>query len=232
MSSGLRRRIPGEGRGGPGEGRGEPDDPAEVNSWYSPESARELLEPVASPWWVAGGSAIDLFLQRVTRDHEDLDLAILRRDEGTFRRLLQDWQLWPSLGEGRLDPAPLQAGSPVPPDRDAVWCRRTPESRWAFELLISGTDGDEWIFKRNAAIRVPIARLGLTTAGGVPFLRPEVVLLFKAKGMRARDRADFDQVVGHLNSEVRQWLRGALLATHPGHEWIERLNDQEAGSVV
>ncbi len=194
-----------------------------MNSSYSPRSARELLEPVACPWWVAGGCAIDLFLDRSTRNHEDLDLAILRRDEGAFRRHLQDWELWPGLGEGRLGPAPLQAEAPVPRDLEALWCRPTPTSSWAFELLLNRADGDEWLFKRNEAIRVPVDQLGLATPEGVPFLKPEVVLLFKAKAMRARDRADFDQVVGELRPEARGWLHRALVATHSGHRWIDRL---------
>ena len=108
--------------------------------------------------------------------------------------------------------APLQAEAPVPRDLEALWCGPTPTSSWAFELLLNRADGDEWLFKRNEAIRVPVDQLGLATPEGVPFLKPEVVLLFKAKAMRARDRADFDQVVGELRPEARGWLHRALVA--------------------
>jgi Aminoglycoside-2''-adenylyltransferase len=194
-----------------------------LNSSYSPGSAQALFESILSPWWIAGGHAIDLFLGRSTRDHEDLDVAILRRDEEGFRSLLASWDLWPSLGDGRLDQAPLQDGSAVPADREAIWCRPQATSPWAFELLLSRTDGDEWLFKRNPAIRLPLDQLGSATPDGVPFLKPEVVLLFKAKAMRDRDRADFAQVIGALAPEAQRWLRRALVETHSGHPWIEHL---------
>ena len=36
-----------------------------------------LLSDFRRPWMIAGGWAIDLFLRRVTREHEDVDIAIL-----------------------------------------------------------------------------------------------------------------------------------------------------------
>jgi hypothetical protein len=39
-----------------------------------------LLAGIDSPWWIAGGWALDLFIGDQTRAHEDLDVGILRRD--------------------------------------------------------------------------------------------------------------------------------------------------------
>jgi Aminoglycoside-2''-adenylyltransferase len=196
-----------------------------VISTYAPRDARNLFGQASRPWWVAGGWAIDLFLGQVTRDHEDLDVAILRKEELVFRSFLADWDRRTSVGEGRLDAVPLRTGAPVPSDREVIWCRPSSESGWAFELLLSRTEGDDWLFKRNPAIRRRVDELGSATPDGVPFLRPEVALLFKAKAMRARDRDDFEGVVGELAPEARRrWLRDALVATHPSHEWIGRLH--------
>lgn len=42
------------------------------------ESIATLLNPLSNPWGFCGGWAIDLFLNRITRSHKDVDVAILR----------------------------------------------------------------------------------------------------------------------------------------------------------
>ena len=61
------------------------------------------------------------------------------------------------------------------------------------------------------------------TADGIPYLQPEVVLLFKAKAVRPKDELDFAAVLPHLESSRRLWLRDALTLVHPGHAWLESL---------
>jgi hypothetical protein len=39
------------------------------------------LRPFSGHWWIAGGWAVDLFLGEQTRVHDDVDVAVLRRDE-------------------------------------------------------------------------------------------------------------------------------------------------------
>jgi Aminoglycoside-2''-adenylyltransferase len=47
---------------------------------WNPDKAATCFAALHVPWWIAGGWAIDLFLGRQTREHEDLDVLILRRD--------------------------------------------------------------------------------------------------------------------------------------------------------
>lgn len=62
---------------------------------------------------------------------------------------------------------------------------------------------------------------------GIPFLAPELVLLFKSKTTsgkkRGKDKADFEKVYFKLEPKPKAWLRWALTATDPSHPWIERL---------
>ena len=51
-----------------------PDD-AEWDAW-TPQDAARRLAGVRAPWAVAAGWAIDLFLGRERRDHEDLEIAV------------------------------------------------------------------------------------------------------------------------------------------------------------
>ena len=72
----------------------------------------------------------------------------------------------------------------------------------------------------------PIAEIGSTSDLGVPFLRPEIVLLFKAKRPRRRDEEDFRNLLEVLSGESRSWLRSALSVVHPGHPWVGHLKGE------
>jgi Aminoglycoside-2''-adenylyltransferase len=46
-----------------------------------------LLSGLAVPWWITGGWAIDLAVGHVTRDHADVNVMMLERDEHALRGL-------------------------------------------------------------------------------------------------------------------------------------------------
>ena len=102
---------------------------------------------------------------------------------------------------------------------------REPETGvWRFDVFREPSDGDEWVCRRDEAIRLPYNRLIERTEDGIPFLRPEIALLFKAKGsQRDKDQADFTAVAPLLEPERRRWLAAALERIHPGHDWMEAL---------
>jgi hypothetical protein len=51
-----------------------------------------------------GGWALDLFLDRETRRHDDLDVALLRRDQGAPHDHLRGWDLRYATAEHALEP--------------------------------------------------------------------------------------------------------------------------------
>ena len=64
-------------------------------------SGLEVLHSLRRPWFVAGGWAIDLFLGRETRNHQDIDIAIFREDQFELRRHLANWK-WEKTVNGTL----------------------------------------------------------------------------------------------------------------------------------
>jgi hypothetical protein len=104
-----------------------------------------------------------------------------------------------------------------------VWCRRTPTSPWVFEMLLNDSNGTDWLFRRDHRVHLPLARIGRMTSDGIPYLVPEIVLLYKAKNVREHDKQDFESAMSTLGPERRSWLRAALDVVHPDHPWIERL---------
>ena len=87
------------------------------------------------------------------------------------------------------------------------------------EFLLNEHDQetDEWVFRRDARIRRSLPAAFLT--GRLPYLAPEIVLLYKAKAPAPKDDADFNVVLSYLRHDQRAWLRDALHVTAPGHRW-------------
>jgi len=172
-------------------------------------------------WWIAGGWAIDLWLGRRTRDHADLDIATLRRSQRAFWERLGDWDL--HLGTAPDVVEPWSARGDVPPPLHAVWCRPSPTNEWAFEVLLNDSDETHWLFRRNHAVRMPLTDIARMSDDGVPYLVPEIVLLYKAKNVREHDAVDFEVALPSLDAPQRAWLRDSIETVHPGHPWLERL---------
>ncbi len=183
-------------------------------------AAAEVMRGFPGPWCVAGGWALDLFLGRQTRPHADVDLAVFRDDQHTLQRHLSAWKLL-KVEDGRL--SPWAAGERIEPPVHEIHAMRSAREPAALEILLNERRGDRWVYRRNAAVSLPVARLILAGAGGVPVLCPEVVLLYKCKAPREVDEGDFQRMRPHLGDERSAWLAAALTLAGPGHRWIAEL---------
>ena len=91
--------------------------------------------------------------------------------------------------------------------------------------MIDDTDGDDWLFRRDHRVRRPIESLtGRASTPELSVLTPEVQLLYKSKGLREKDVADFHAVLAHLTEGERDWLRTTLELVSPYHPWISALS--------
>ena len=192
------------------------------NVWrtLTPQDAVVLLSALTAPWWIAGGWALDLYMRRVTRAHKDLDVGILRKDAQSQLAALRGWDIFEAKN-GVL--SPLVAGDAPGADVNSLWCRRTNASQWELELLLDRSEGEAWVFRRDARITRPLSHAIRRNSEGIAYLAPEIQLLYKARAMRPEDQADFEQVVPHLTHEAQTWLRKALLSIDREHVWISML---------
>jgi hypothetical protein len=189
-----------------------------------PEAAREEFAGLAAPWWIAGGWAIDLFLGRETRLHEDLDIGVLHRDHLAIQAHLiaRGWNLH-CAGDQPHTLRPWPIGESLALDNHCPWARRDANSPWEFQLLINPGDEQTFISRRGPDLRLPM-REAVIERGGFRVLAPQVQLHFKAKQTRPRDEADFNNVLPLLDASARAWLRQALARCYPGHKWIPRFD--------
>ena len=77
--------------------------------------------------------------------------------------------------------------------------------------------------RRDDRVRRPMGRMVARTRDGVPYLRPEGVLLYKAANLRPKDRDDFVAIAPDLDAESVRWLVDALSIAYPAHQWITAL---------
>ncbi|WP_206796480.1 nucleotidyltransferase domain-containing protein [Amycolatopsis sp. MtRt-6] len=190
----------------------DPAGPAEVATMFS---------QVTVPWWIAGGYAVEFAVGRAFREHADVDVLFLRRDQRAIQEALPSWEWWAADPPGTL--RPWAPGEVLGDDIDDVWCRPTATAPWRIQFMLDKAEGDEWIFRRNPAVRREIAALGGISAEGVPYLAPEVQLLAKAHDTRPKDEQDFAAALPVLDAAQRRWLAEALEATYGAHPWLGRL---------
>lgn len=186
-----------------------------------PELA-SLFAGVREPWWIAGGWAIDLFVGRPTRSHGDVDVQIRRDDQLAFQAALATWDLHAADPPGTL--RPWRRGEVLPLAVQDVFCRPKPTAPWAFQFNLADTLGEQWVFRRDRRVRRSLAALTRRSAEGLPYVAPEVQLLFKAHATpRPKDEHDFAIAHGLLSEEARAWFDAALALYSPEHPWRTRL---------
>ena len=169
-----------------------------------PAELATVMEDFDGPWWISGGVAIDLFLGKTTREHEDIDVSVLQAHRPSLDDTLSGWDL-DEVHDYEL------------------WARRAADGPWEVEFLLEQRQGDQWVYRRDPQITMPLGHLGKVTADGVPYLVPEVVLLYKSKEPRETDQADFEAALPKLGIGARCWLAAALEVVHPDHHWIGRI---------
>ena len=198
----------------------EPD----VSKWdaWRPDEVARRFDGVSVPWYVAAGWAIELFLGEQQREHEDLEIAVPNTRFDELAGVLEGLEV--CVITDRAEATPLAEARDRLIDTHQTWIREPATGCWRFDVFREPSDGDTWICRREPAIRMPYSRLIEWTNDGIPYGRPEVVLLFKAKHAHQEKNADdFEVVVPRLEPERRTWLRDALERVHPGHKWLEAL---------
>ncbi len=193
----------------------------DVNDPWDPLSLEEVWELfTAAPfdWWVSGAVALELYAGRSWRSHADADAGLRRDQMQQVAAHMEAWELAVAAG-GRLAPwdgAGLQDG------QNNVWARRPGERVWRIDLTVGDGDDHRWIYRRDPRVTRPWAEAVLRTSDGIPFLAPDLQLLFKSKVTRPKDHQDAEEVIPLLNSESRGFLSTHLPTGHPWHHLLSR----------
>jgi hypothetical protein len=193
-------------------------------SRWQPLSVGEVMRLFAGApfvWALAGGHAVEQFVGKPIREHDDIDVLVFRVDQLHCQQWLAGWDLFAADPPGTL--RPWLSGEQLPIGIHDIWGHRVGSEAWELQLMLAETEGDEWFSRRSPLIRGWREDL-FVNYNGLPCLRVEVQLLYKAKSARPKDEVDFQAALPLLSGDAREWLRRNLWLAHPeGHAWIDRL---------
>jgi hypothetical protein len=192
------------------------------DAWRPEEAARRLTE-VKAPWYVAAGWSIDLCLGGERREHEDLEVAIPACALDEVVEALDGFDVYAVNVPGKAVFTPLAEAGDGLAETHQTWVRDEAADCWRMDVFREPGDLDTWICRRDERIRLPYDEVIARTDDGIPYGRPEVTLLYKAKHAREKDEADFEAVLPRLDPSARTRLREWLELVHPGHRWIGSL---------
>jgi hypothetical protein len=147
---------------------------------------------------------------------------MLACDVPRFREFVGDtWHLW-TISNGSL--RPRNDRWPDLPEPDCqVWVRRDASSPWLIDMPITPDVGGRWQNKKLPAHVLDLDDATWVGEDGVRALNPEIVLMFKARLDRVKDRRDRDRALPLLDDDRRAWLRETVVGLFPDHPWLEVL---------
>lgn len=189
-----------------------------AGSWTPQEVARRLAG-TAVPWYVAAGWALDLFRGERTREHHDIEIGVPAERFPEIRERFPGF-VFDAVGSSRIweSATPRALGA-----TRQTWLRDPATGRYLLDVFREPHDGETWVCRRDETIRLPHVEIIRYTPDGIPYLIPELVLLFKAKHVRPKDQADFDGALPLLTRTRRETLVRLLRQAHPGHAWLAAL---------
>ncbi len=205
----------------------------------------QLLQGLDVQWAFCGGYAIDLFLNKETRKHGDIDICVFENDRNriTEYMLANGWLVYQFLGQGKL--RVLSAGDRSEFGRNLMClkdgCKLVKfypcaekdvvlheffhtgiEHLDYIEFLFNQVQKDHFIVKQEAGLTRELHKTILYNQE-LPFLAPELALLYKASNADLPEyQHDYELAISHLDDEQLSWFRNGLEILYPqAHPWRE-----------
>ncbi|MDJ0952499.1 MAG: hypothetical protein QNJ81_02350 [Acidimicrobiia bacterium] len=178
---------------------------------WVPMAIDEVLSHMAGApfrWWLSGGHALEMHVGHSWREHEDTDLGLVRGEVDVVFEWFAGW----SLAVAARGTVSEWDGRPLADGENNIWARRRDE--WEIDLTIGDGTDDEWVYRRDPTVRRPWRNAVLYNRDGVPYLAPDVQLLFKSKAVRPKDDVDAGRVIPALSWTEKAFLRDNLAADH------------------
>jgi hypothetical protein len=191
---------------------------------WAPLTVAEVVQRFAGApftWGLASGYAIEQFVGCPFRAHDDIDIVVFRDEQLRVQRWLSGWQLFAADPPGTL--RPWREGEQLAYGIHDIWGHKHQSDAWQLQLMLVKTEGDEWFSRRDRRVRGRRDEL-IVAYGGLPCLRVEVQLFYKARNPRPKDEQDFSACLPLLDDTARAWLADQLrLLYAEDHPWLARL---------
>jgi hypothetical protein len=204
-----------------------PVDDDTFERWYGPweplsvAEISGLLGQFPGVWWIVGGQAIEAFTG-VERAHEDIDVALFRRDVSALCSVLADrYHTWCNCS-GSLHPV-IDDPPDVPPEAGQIWIREHALAPWVADFVVMDERDGDWVWRHDPTVVISVEDSTWLHVDGVRFARPEIVLAHKARWRQPKDDADFASSWPLLDEPARHWLRATIERMYPHHPWLHAM---------
>ena len=204
----------------------------------------DFMAAMGIDYAICGGHAIDLFLDKKTRPHKDLDVAIYweGRDKVIEYMLNDNWDIYEPCGTEHLHK--INSVSEQKRLKRNIWCVKPGNKHYTFteheknmfavyfdnseqikldyiEILFNIRDGDDFCYARNHDIRLKLNDAILKKDKN-PLFSPELVLLYKSTASDYPDnQLDYENTISKMDKRQLDWLFNALKIMFPkGHKWL------------
>ena len=188
----------------------------------TPLQAKDLLKNFTIQWWICGGWAIELYTQEKTRVHQDIDISILRKDYSKLKGFLPDWEFKLPKDGTFYD---WNEGEEIDKSFHALWARKKGSETWTIEFLLDESFENDWIFRKNDEIRLPLNQIGYLTKNRIPYIRPEITLLFKSAQSYTnieKNNIDFETVLKKMTKSEKSLLLKWIKIYNPNCDWLAK----------
>ena len=175
------------------------------------------LAGVEARWAVVGGWALDLYLGQTSRGHEDLEIIVPMWSFDQVKDRFLDFQMFVAGREGFW---PVDDAGEAFFEYQQTIVRDPRTLKWKLDVMRVPDDGFHWIFTLDRSVSLEWSEAICVDSCGIPYLAPELVLLYKAANRREKDERDFAVILPMLSHQSRMWLRDTverLMGTH--HPW-------------
>jgi len=166
---------------------------------------KTIMDKFGYPWFIAGGWAIDLFLGRETRNHDDIEIGIYRKHQMQLYRYLEKYKKYYIDNRSRV-------GIHEKREWNKEYLRLPIHELYVeyrdleIEVLLNERDNTSWIYRRNEKIKREEKKVILFTDKRIPYLCPEIVSLYKTKDIRDKDIQDIGNAYSKMNEDQKEWL--------------------------
>ena len=204
-----------------------------------------FLDPFDVKWLVSGGWAIDIHLNRITRERCDLDISVPFSDRLKCIEffLEKGWRIEGKLSDGFRTlrkvsdynddihyfwsfPEGVDFVSEYVDDngnRGIAYNRDFQYELDYIEVFFDMIEDSHFVFRRDPHVKRH-EDWAILERESVRYLAPELVLLFKSNKLSEKNLLDFDVAVDSLGGDALVWLIETLsLVYGNSHTWLEQL---------